>query len=140
MKRQPLNRSEAMDLLRWWGNAYQSTRGRKYLASFAKDVTLFKRLLKFTTAEDVKTRAEEFLSSEDAFIVEAGHTVGLFYSRFNGLGNGNANKTKATGGPRDRTVTAQDLGDRLRAAKGFGEIGGGTREAVGGDHADRHGG
>ena len=73
----------AKDFLHFFGEQHLIHRKEKYLCSFKKDVELSKQMITAVGIEDVKIKAVQFFSDNDAFLQKAGFTVGMFFSRFN---------------------------------------------------------
>ena len=76
----------ASDFLRWYGSEYEKRFGNPYIISWAREGALVKQMLKTLTMEQTKSRAEQFLDSNDPFILRAGKTVSVFFSMINKLG------------------------------------------------------
>ncbi len=76
----------------WWKAEYQRRFGKEYLFSFGKEGRLIKTMLKTCNEnlDALKVIAANFLDSTDAFTQQAGHTIGVLYTRFNAL-NGRRN-------------------------------------------------
>jgi hypothetical protein len=62
-------------------------KGRKYVVNGAKDMATFKRLLKTLDARSIAKRTKTYLYnlSNDKFLVENGHSIGMFASRINSI-------------------------------------------------------
>jgi len=71
----------------WWAEEYKRRFGVGYLFNYGKDGKLVKSMLKVCDGnlEELKQKATTFLESSDHFTGQAGHTIGVFYTRFNGL-------------------------------------------------------
>lgn len=83
--------AESKELLSFFGKQYKQKTSNTYLASFAKEITIFKSVLKIHKIEVIKQLIIKFFTSEDDFIIKSGMTVGVFYSQINKL---NRPKTK----------------------------------------------
>lgn len=79
--------SAVVQFERWWVEQYRQRFGGSYLLSYAKERSLIKRMLDACggNLETLKTKAAAFLSQNDEFLQRAGHTIGVFKTRFNSL-------------------------------------------------------
>lgn len=81
----PTPGQEAKRFLEWFGCEWG--RVRRGLASYTfawnKDTAIVKRLLKTVPLDDLKVRATKYLKSQEAFVVENGHTIALFAGQIN---------------------------------------------------------
>jgi hypothetical protein len=66
-----------------WCHRYAPGQTKAYVWQWAKDTTLFKRLLKNLAPEEIERRMINYLKSEDPFFAKNRHTFGLFVSSVN---------------------------------------------------------
>jgi len=72
-------------LLSFFGKVYLRKTGIQYHCSFKKDTELMKKLLKQFPARLVRKLIILYIYSATDFDIQAGLTIGLFYSKFNAL-------------------------------------------------------
>jgi hypothetical protein len=87
--------SPVTTFLTFWKDEYQKRKGVPYVASFARDGSIVKRLLESLTLEQLEGAAVRFFGQRDEWIMapEHGHTLANFSGRINGLLQGNGQKT-----------------------------------------------
>lgn len=81
----PIDGASAKRCLSHFGEVFLKTYNQKYHAEFAKDTELFKKLLKTHTEDKILSLINKFFSTEDKWVKEAGHTVGVFKTQVNKL-------------------------------------------------------
>lgn len=79
------NGASAKRCLAHYGQVFLNKTGSPYHATFGKDMTLFKDILKTHSEEQVIILIEQFFESDDLFIKKAGKTIGVFKSMINKL-------------------------------------------------------
>lgn len=72
-------------LLSFFGKVYLRKTGIQYHCSFKKDTELMKKLLKQFPARLIRKLIILYIYTASNFDIEAGLTIGLFYSKFNAL-------------------------------------------------------
>jgi hypothetical protein len=83
------NNSSGVLLFRaWWATEFNRRNGTPYVFAHGKDEKTIKDLLAACGGdiEKLRARALQFFASSDPFLEKAGHTLGVFQVRLNGLG------------------------------------------------------
>lgn len=70
-------------LLKYFGDKYKEINGHTYIASFKKDTVILKDLLNVMSEKDLTLCIDAFFESDDKFILEKGHTLGIFKAKIN---------------------------------------------------------
>lgn len=76
-------------------SVYKEKLGVAYMADFAKDGAIFKKILTVVAEEKVLALIDRFFKEEDDFVRKAGFTVGVFKTQVNKLLQGDKPKGRA---------------------------------------------
>lgn len=71
------------EFLDWFSGEYEPILGKPYVVVHGKEGTLVKRLLATLSLEALKAAAGKYLRSDDPWIKERGHTIGILGSKIN---------------------------------------------------------
>lgn len=77
---------QANDLVKWFGEQWAKRHGGAYVDGGAKDRVQVKRLLAKLSADEVQTRARRYFATDDPFVINARHPIGLFVTGINKWG------------------------------------------------------
>ncbi len=99
----PSNGQAAKNLLDLFATRWEARYRTKFVTNGAKDMSIFKRLLKSIDANEIDTRQGKYMVDLDPFLVEARHPIGLFATRINAYGS-----TKAAA-PQQRAVNCKHV-------------------------------
>lgn len=77
--------SKTKQFIDWWYQQYLARFNKRYFVQGGKDGSLVKKIVGDLGLEEAKRLAVLFFESEDKFIVNSGHTLGVFHSQINKL-------------------------------------------------------
>lgn len=80
-------RSECQLFIDWYREQFEQIRGAKFMPTWVRDVKMVKEMLKVFGEDQLKERAQRYLTCEDEFTVKQGHNIAEFKRTINAYGN-----------------------------------------------------